>query len=53
VQYKEKKVSLKLLYRGSRDSFRAETFHKLCDNKGESLTLIENEFKKRFGGRTT
>ena len=46
-------MNLQLLYRGSRDSFGAETFHKLCDNKGESLTLIKNEFNKRFGGRTT
>ncbi len=35
------KIKAKLLYRLSRDNHLYETFHKLCDNKGPTLTLIE------------
>ena len=34
------KVKAYLLYRLSRDGPEIETFHKLCDNKGSTLTLI-------------
>jgi len=30
----------KLLYQGSRDGFRASTFHSKCDNKGPTITLV-------------
>ena len=31
----------------------AENFHTLCDNKGPTLTVVESEFGKRFGGYTS
>ena len=32
--------SIGLLFKGSRDGFKAENFHEKCDNKGPTLTLI-------------
>ena len=41
-----------LLYRGSRDGFRAEDFHSKCDGKGNTLTILKaNGFV--FGGFTS
>jgi len=46
-----KKLELKLLYRGSRDGFTAASFHRMCDNKGATLTVIKAENTKNiFGG---
>ena len=42
-KYKE----IELIYRGSRDG---KDFHKKCDNKGETITLIQNEKGNIFGG---
>ena len=42
-KYKE----MELIYRGSRDG---KDFHKKCDNKGETITLIKNEKGNIFGG---
>ena len=33
--------SLNLLYRGSEDSFEAQAFHEMCDNKGETLVIAK------------
>ena len=33
--------SLNLLYRGSEDSFEAEAFHDMCDNKGATLVIAK------------
>ncbi|KAK8807081.1 hypothetical protein WA158_003840 [Blastocystis sp. Blastoise] len=33
----------KLSYRGSEYNFRASDFHRLCDNKGETIVLIKSE----------
>ena len=41
-----------LLYRGSRDGFKASKFHELCDNKGPTLTIIQSDFGHIFGGFT-
>ena len=41
-----------LLYRGTRDGFQAKTFHDKCDNKGETLTIIESKDDYVFGGYT-
>ena len=35
-----KYVSTKLLYRGSRNGWKPEDFHKHCDEKANTLTLI-------------
>ena len=43
---------IKLLYRGSRDGFRANTFHEKCNNEGETLTIIESKDNFIFGGYT-
>ena len=42
--------NFELLYRGSRDGFGASDFHRLCDNKGKTLTLIKNTSGHAFGG---
>lgn len=39
-----------LLYRGSRDGFKTNTFHQLCDNRGATLVLVETHTGKIFGG---
>ncbi len=42
------------LYRGSVDGFTAEDFHRLCDKKGSTLTLLKPSHKKDcIGGFTT
>jgi len=46
-----KKLELKLLYRGSKDGFTAAAFHRCCDNKGATLSVIRAENTKYiFGG---
>eukprot|EP00826_Nyctotherus_ovalis_P014220 TRINITY_DN1393_c0_g1_i1.p1 TRINITY_DN1393_c0_g1~~TRINITY_DN1393_c0_g1_i1.p1 ORF type:complete len:469 (+),score=87.59 TRINITY_DN1393_c0_g1_i1:195-1601(+) len=48
---KNYKIDLKLLWKGSRDGFIAETFHSKCDNKGPTVTIVKsNNFI--FGGYT-
>ena len=42
--------NFELLYRGSRDGFRAIDFHRQCDNKGQTLVLIKNTSGHVFGG---
>ena len=37
----EKKINAELLYRLSRDGDSFSTFHKLCDNKGPTITLFQ------------
>ena len=39
-----------LLYRGTRDGFGADYFHRTCDNKGKTLVLIKNSSGHIFGG---
>ena len=45
-KYKE----MELIYRGSRDGMTGDDFHKKCDNKGETITIIKNEKGNIFGG---
>ena len=45
-KYKE----MKLTFRGNRDGMTGNDFHKKCDNKGETITLIKNEKGNIFGG---
>jgi hypothetical protein len=44
------KSDWKLSWRGSRDGFGASTFHSMCDNKGESVTVIKTPEGHLFGG---
>lgn len=41
-----------LLYRASRDGDSAEIFHKLCDEKGSTLTIVSTVDDWKFGGYT-
>ena len=49
---KNSKIKTELLYRKSKDGDSIETFHKLCDNKGNTLILIKVDNKNIFGGYT-
>ena len=49
--YKKLK-EIKLLYRGSRDGFKAVNFHEKCNNKGETLVIIKSNDDYIFGGYT-
>ncbi|KAJ4458043.1 putative K+ channel tetramerization subfamily protein [Paratrimastix pyriformis] len=42
--------SLALLYRGSRDGFQATTFHRLCDGRPRTVTVIRTTTDRVFGG---
>ena len=44
--------NISLLYRGSRDGFKASDFHDRCNNKGETLTIIKSNDGYIFGGYT-
>ena len=41
-----------LLYEPSNHEYKSSKFHELCDEKGETLTLIKSEFGNLFGGYT-
>ena len=40
------------LWRGSRDGFRCYDFHRLCDDRGKTLTVIKTTEGSVFGGFT-
>ena len=42
-----------LLYRGSRDGLNISDFHRNCDRKGPTLTVIEDKNGCIFGGFTS
>ena len=44
--------SFSLLWRGSRDGFGSTAFHRLCDGKPNTLTVIKNKVGFIFGGFT-
>jgi hypothetical protein len=41
-----------VIYRGSTDGFAAADFHRSCNNKGETITLVQTESGHLFGGYT-
>ena len=49
---KEGSVELSLLYRGSHDGFEASAFHRQCDGKGATLTLVKTTEGHVCGGFT-
>ena len=53
INKKNKKLIIKLLYKASVDSDKAEIFHKKCDSAKNTIVLIETKDGKRFGGYTT
>ena len=48
-----KTINYKLLYQATKDSDKAQIFHQKCDNKKNSMILIETTEGKKFGGFTT
>ena len=40
----------KLIFRGSRDGFTGEAFHRLCDNSPNTISIIKSTEGKIFGG---
>ena len=48
----EKSYKLNLIYRGSRDGFTAQAFHSKCDNKSPTISFIQSDQNKIFGGYT-
>ena len=42
--------NIKLLFRGSEHNFKAEAFHKNCDNIKNTLTVVRTEFGKTIAG---
>ena len=48
----EKDISTQLLYRKSKDGDSFDTFHKLCDNQGENIILIQSKEIFIIGGYT-
>ena len=51
IGFEEKKFTL--LWRGTRDGFEAATFHRLCDGRANTLTLIKSTEGAVFGGYTS
>ena len=47
-----KNLKFELLFRKSRDGSSCKTFHKYCDDKGPTLTLVETTKGYKFGGYT-
>ncbi|XP_061167742.1 interferon-induced protein 44-like [Saccostrea echinata] len=45
-----KPCHFQILYKISRDGLSAQTFHKLCDNKGPTVTVLHNSIGNVFGG---
>jgi prefoldin subunit 5 len=50
AEFQGKRISL--LWRGSRDGFRASEFHRRCDNHSNTLTVILDTNGNIFGGFT-
>jgi hypothetical protein len=41
--YGNAKQNWKLIYKATRDGFRGEDFHRCCDNKGPTMTIIQSK----------
>ena len=48
----DKIITFELLFRKSENGSKGKDFHNKCDNKGPTLTLIETDKGKKFGGYT-
>jgi hypothetical protein len=50
-KFKKIYYEFQLLTRGSRDGFTSEVFHKMCDNKGPTITILKLKNEASiFGG---
>ena len=57
IKYIEEKINKKinkfeLIFRMSENGTKSEDYHKYCDNKGPTLTLVKTIKNKIFGGFT-
>ena len=52
-KFQNNHIDFNLIYKATRDSDQAIIFHEKCDNIKDTLTLVETEEGKRFGGFTT
>ena len=37
-----------MIYRGSKDGFKAEDFHRSCDGKGKTVALIKTKARRKY-----
>ena len=54
VKYKLSKIirEYKLLFKASKNGYKAKDFHTYCDGKDHTLTLVKTKAGRRFGGFT-
>ena len=45
--------SLELIFKGSRDGFKSDDFHRMCKDKPNILSVFESEHGSIFGGFTS
>ncbi len=50
--FEDKITSLTLYYRGSRDGWMSKHFHRKCDGKGATISLLQIENGDCIGGFT-
>ena len=46
----QNRCSFELLYQATKDGSYPKDFHNKCDNKGPTITLIQTDDNKKFGG---
>jgi hypothetical protein len=51
--FEDKLVELKMIYRGSEHEFTRKSWDDLCVNKGPTLSVIQSENGRIFGGYTS
>ena len=49
---KKNTIEFELIFKMSENGTNSEDFHKYCDNKGPTLTIIQTTKNKKFGGFT-
>jgi hypothetical protein len=42
--------TLQLIFKGSRDGFKSDDFHRMCKDKLNTLSVVESEHGSIFGG---
>jgi TLD len=51
--FEDKLVELKMIYRGTEHEFTRKSWGDLCQNKGPTLSVIQAENGRIFGGYTS
>ena len=44
-------IKFELIYRGSKDGFKVDSFHKKCDGQGKTVSIVKSK-GNIFGGFT-